>query len=547
MADRALLIGIDEYPDPVNRLNSCVNDTEAFKNLLAGLGFEDTAFKVLHNADATLAAARDGLDWLFEGARSGDRLVFFQSSHGYRYLKGDVMTEVLCEYDDFLEDTELVSRSSGLPPGVLTVVLDACHSGGMEKSIFVRGEARSVRAKVLIPPGDLQLRAANALTAARGVKPFGRTALTDEASLARNMANVPDKAPPAKGPITGGLELNGVLFAACQADQTAAAGSDATHFLSAFTYAVTTEMNSAESVIALRDATVRCIADLNMSQTPCVFVPKDHQDYLSETFISMSQEVDKEWVAKMEKLLKNAADSGLTSSSYAGGGGASDSGTQSKETKMATTSAHETVAEVLERILRESSGSKDYVGELWTPELPNWLSDLGLCTAAVAPAVAAAIPAAGQGKDLAVQQPLSDPSRITDKSMMTVAVALARAVVPAVLDALSKEGGAPGAGKGFQMDAKAVEQRIAASIPANRLGNKDFLNWVTSTISDLAPIVLDAISKDYSTGGRPPAGTLGTSLPPGLSAEEAKGWFSDLTHAVSDALPYVIDVVSAVA
>jgi hypothetical protein len=35
MVQRALLVGIDQYPDPRNNLNSCVADTLAFRDALA--------------------------------------------------------------------------------------------------------------------------------------------------------------------------------------------------------------------------------------------------------------------------------------------------------------------------------------------------------------------------------------------------------------------------------------------------------------------------------------------------------------------------------
>ncbi|MEA2479614.1 MAG: hypothetical protein QOJ07_1536 [Thermoleophilaceae bacterium] len=73
MTDRALLVGIDQYPDPINSLNSCVADTLAFKGMLdATFGIGSDSVRLLHNSAATLSAVRAGLDWLFEGAQPGD-------------------------------------------------------------------------------------------------------------------------------------------------------------------------------------------------------------------------------------------------------------------------------------------------------------------------------------------------------------------------------------------------------------------------------------------------------------------------------------------
>jgi len=103
------------------------------------------SISLLHNQDATLANVRTGLDALFADAQAGDELVYFESSHGYRYPEGNTMVEVLCLYDGFLEDTEFAQRTLALPANVLTVVLDACHSGGMNKLFFPTGEVQVAR------------------------------------------------------------------------------------------------------------------------------------------------------------------------------------------------------------------------------------------------------------------------------------------------------------------------------------------------------------------------------------------------------------------
>ena len=68
---------------------------------------------------------------------SDDRLVFYYSGHGWRTERDGVLRECLCLHDDFLFDDELVRASQDLPSGVLTVVIDACHSGGLSKPFFV--------------------------------------------------------------------------------------------------------------------------------------------------------------------------------------------------------------------------------------------------------------------------------------------------------------------------------------------------------------------------------------------------------------------------
>jgi Caspase domain len=289
MANRALLVGIDIYPDPQNNLNSCVADTLAFKNVLQGTyGFDSADVQLLHNQDATLSNVQAGLDTLFSGVQPGDRVVYFESSHGYRYAEGDTMVEVLCLYDGFLKDTELSQRTQDLPPNVLTVVLDACHSGGMNKMFFPNGNVQVARAKVWHPSKEQAERDAQLYAQVKKFKFFGRTATGETAAVAKNFIFDPIGVPPQKDIKEGSVDLNGALFAACQADQTAAAGSPPTENLSAFTYAITKELSPS---IALSDLNQRVgvrLTGLNMTQTPAAIAPPMHPELLAQTFVAMA-------------------------------------------------------------------------------------------------------------------------------------------------------------------------------------------------------------------------------------------------------------------
>lgn len=288
MAQRALLVGIDNYPDPRNNLNSCIADTLAFKGLLQGsYGFDSSSIQLLHNQDATLANVSAGLDALFSGAQAGDQLVYFESSHGYRYPDGDTMVEVLCLYDGFLKDTELAGRTQGLPPDVLTVVLDACHSGGMNKMFFPGGDVQVARVKVWQPAPDVAARDSQLYSQVTKFKFFGRSATGDSGAVAKNFIVDPAGVPAPKDLGEAAVDLNAALFAACRADQTAAAGSPPTNNLSAFTYGLVTE---ADTSISLSDLNARVgarLQQLNMEQTPLAEAPVLHPELLTETFITM--------------------------------------------------------------------------------------------------------------------------------------------------------------------------------------------------------------------------------------------------------------------
>jgi caspase domain-containing protein len=96
------------------------------------------------DGEATIKTVTEGLQWLFgknsqgEGTQvtSEDRLAFYYSGHGFRTEKDGVLRECLCLYDGFFFDDELGKHTQGPQPGIFTVVLDSCHSGGMDKRFF---------------------------------------------------------------------------------------------------------------------------------------------------------------------------------------------------------------------------------------------------------------------------------------------------------------------------------------------------------------------------------------------------------------------------
>lgn len=288
MTKRAFLVGIDVYPDPSNNLNSCVADTLVFKTLLQNAyGFDAASIQLLHNQDATLANVRSGLDALFAGAQVDDQLVYFQSSHGYRYPQGNAMIEVLCLYDEFLQDTEVAQRTQDLPPDVLTVVLDSCHSGGMHKMFFPAGDVQVARAKVWQPTPEEARRDAQLYTQVTQFKFFGRTATADSGTVAKNLVFDPGGVAAPKGLDQGAVDLNGALFAACMSDQTAAAGSPHTDNLSAFTYGIVKESDTSISLSELNQRVGARLARLNMTQTPTAVAPPLRPGLLTGTFITM--------------------------------------------------------------------------------------------------------------------------------------------------------------------------------------------------------------------------------------------------------------------
>lgn len=164
LKQKAVLVGVAEYPDPQNRLEGPVNDVFAVSAALQELGFPVDGIRVVLNERANGQAIRERLHWLLEEAREGDQLFFYFAGHGAqvpgygRDSEVDRLDECLVPWDfdwsrgDGITDDELAALYGQLPYGCqFTVMLDCCHAGGM-----TRGSA--LRARGLTPPDDIRHR-----------------------------------------------------------------------------------------------------------------------------------------------------------------------------------------------------------------------------------------------------------------------------------------------------------------------------------------------------------------------------------------------------
>jgi uncharacterized caspase-like protein len=219
-ARRALVIGIDDYADEDHDLPSCVADARTMTALLRNtFGFEVTQ---LLDGAAQLDRVRGALGVMLDGLRPEDRAVLYYSGHGARTVRDGVQTESLVMQDfQLLHDDVVVAATRGIPHGVLTVVLDACFSGGLWKRLdSTRRKSLSFTAKDVEAP--------------RAYRPFGGpTRLSHGVVIDAISASV---VPASK---TDEPTLNGLLFSACLETETAAASTPETEGKSAFTYALT--------------------------------------------------------------------------------------------------------------------------------------------------------------------------------------------------------------------------------------------------------------------------------------------------------------------
>jgi hypothetical protein len=161
---RALLVGINDYPNAADRLEGCVNDVFLMSSLLQECGFEPDNIRVLLNERATASGIVERLQWLLEGSEDEQDRVFFYSGHGAQipgYGVGETVDrqdECLVPFDfdwsreHAVTDDQFYDLYSQLPYSTrFLTILDCCHSGGMTRD-------GAARVRGITPPDDIRHR-----------------------------------------------------------------------------------------------------------------------------------------------------------------------------------------------------------------------------------------------------------------------------------------------------------------------------------------------------------------------------------------------------
>jgi hypothetical protein len=251
MSDKALLVGINKYKLPGSDLQGCVNDVTNMRHmLLTYFGFTVKQVRVITDERATKANIMKRLEWLVNGAKSGDRLVFHYSGHGsqIRDREGDELKdkldEILCPYDmdwdgTYIVDDDLGQLFSKIPKGVnLEVFLDSCYSGTATREVIATGNTpgdMALKQRFLQPPVDILCREEDNLPVRRLLK-----------------------ANPAP--------INHVLFSACRENQTSADASIGGSYNGAFTYYFCKHMRDANAALTRSEVLKRLRASLRFNK-----------------------------------------------------------------------------------------------------------------------------------------------------------------------------------------------------------------------------------------------------------------------------------------
>jgi hypothetical protein len=107
MNNKALLVGINAYPNPSNNLRGCINDIVDMENFIASKNkvYQKENIKTLTDSRATKKSILDHLNWLLLGTSAGDQILFHYSGHGAQLpsqspsIEQDGLDEIICPYD----------------------------------------------------------------------------------------------------------------------------------------------------------------------------------------------------------------------------------------------------------------------------------------------------------------------------------------------------------------------------------------------------------------------------------------------------------------
>lgn len=150
MNNKALLVGINAYPNPNNNLRGCINDIVDMEYFIASKNkiYPKENIRTLTDSKATKKGILTALNWLLLGASAGDQILFQYSGHGAQIpskshaIEKDGLDEIICPYDfngedaaeTAISDKEFAKIFAKIPQGVHFVwISDSCHSEDLSR------------------------------------------------------------------------------------------------------------------------------------------------------------------------------------------------------------------------------------------------------------------------------------------------------------------------------------------------------------------------------------------------------------------------------
>ena len=220
MKNKALLVGINKYPNPSNELRGCINDINDMRHFISETNkvYKAENIVVLKDHLATKKNIQDNIKWLLTDIQAGDQILFHYSGHGAQVPTQnhkeelDGKDEIICPYDfdwspaTTFRDKEFATLFSVIPKDVHFVwISDSCHAEDLSRDPIMQTDI-----KFRNFPG----------------KPF-------EANIINNAS-----------PSLSSLNLNGVLLSACASNELSADAYIENRFNGAFTYYLIKQLKS---------------------------------------------------------------------------------------------------------------------------------------------------------------------------------------------------------------------------------------------------------------------------------------------------------------
>jgi len=157
MKNKALLVGINKYPNPSNELRGCINDINDMQHYISETNkvYKAENIMVLKDHMATKKNIQDHLNWLLEDIEAGDQILFHYSGHGAQLPTQnhkeelDGKDEIICPYDfdwspsTTFRDKEFALLFNAIPKDVHFVwISDSCHAEDLSRDPIVQSDTK---------------------------------------------------------------------------------------------------------------------------------------------------------------------------------------------------------------------------------------------------------------------------------------------------------------------------------------------------------------------------------------------------------------------
>lgn len=284
----AVLVGINNYPGA--ELRGCVNDVIIMRDILVKkYNIPANDIRLVLDERATKKDIIERLEWLI--SNECPNKLFHYSGHGAQvpvqdYTNNeepDGMDELLCPVDfnwdgNYILDNQIDDMVSKLAPGHhLTMVIDACHSGTIDRDFDVGNRARMMKA-----PLDILSRTSSILLS-RDILTLGEESKFDLDSAFSTLFEAEHKDLPAKPKFS---KHNVSIITGCMEGQTSADAYMSNRYQGALSYVLQGILmqNQSISLNALRAQCEQKLVEYGFSQTPQLIC---NEENLEKPFIQI--------------------------------------------------------------------------------------------------------------------------------------------------------------------------------------------------------------------------------------------------------------------